>query len=305
MLLEFTGLCNLNCRFCEQGKEIVGSCLCKKTENSVNQINHSSLIPWIINSNVKSVIILGGDPLVCATNEVLSFLTDLMSFDYKGEVIIHSNCVFLNDNIIKNLSTFPFVKVNIVLFGCTNEFLEEIVSVRNPFGRIMDSLRLLKKYKIPIMGTLFLSSLLLQSSDISEINKKLGIPLAYKVLFDPQYTDLSLMSTRQNRSVNSDYYQLQLFEKTNSCLYGQIAIDAAGNVCPCLSLRSFNFGNILNEEINEILAKGTYKKFWYLHKGEIRKCSLCKYRLHCLDCRALEYTALNDLYGEYYCAEEV
>jgi len=73
--------------------------------------------------------------------------------------------------------------------------------------------------------------------------------------------------------------------KHNTCLNQKLSISNNGEVKNCPSMTS-SFGNILNEKLEDIIAKPGFKKLWNINKEKIKKCKFCEFRYVCTDCRA-------------------
>lgn len=71
----------------------------------------------------------------------------------------------------------------------------------------------------------------------------------------------------------------------NTCLNRKIAIDAAGNIKNCPSMKE-SFGNIKDTSLVAAINKPGFKKYWNIKKEEINKCKDCEFRHVCTDCRA-------------------
>lgn len=71
----------------------------------------------------------------------------------------------------------------------------------------------------------------------------------------------------------------------NSCLNRKIAIDTAGNIKNCPSMKEC-FGNIKDTTLAEAMIKPGFQKYWHIKKEEITKCKDCEFRHVCTDCRA-------------------
>lgn len=71
----------------------------------------------------------------------------------------------------------------------------------------------------------------------------------------------------------------------NKCLNRKISIDVNGEIKNCPSM-TFNYGNIRDKELLEIISLEEYKSYWYLTKDKIEVCKDCEYRNVCNDCRA-------------------
>lgn len=66
-----------------------------------------------------------------------------------------------------------------------------------------------------------------------------------------------------------------------------IVINYNGDVLPCAKVPAYILGNILNEELSEIIIKEKYISL--RHIENYLKCSKCKIRLLCRGCPAVGY----------------
>ncbi len=71
----------------------------------------------------------------------------------------------------------------------------------------------------------------------------------------------------------------------NNCLNKKISIDTSGRIKNCPSMR-FDFGNINEVSLIEVVKQESFKSFGYIKKDEIETCKICEFRYMCLDCRA-------------------
>ncbi len=71
----------------------------------------------------------------------------------------------------------------------------------------------------------------------------------------------------------------------NSCLNKKVSIDLEGNIKNCPSM-VHSFGNINNDDIEDIVNSENFKKNWFIHKDLISICKDCEFRHVCTDCRA-------------------
>ena len=71
----------------------------------------------------------------------------------------------------------------------------------------------------------------------------------------------------------------------NSCLNRKVAIDTAGNIKNCPSMKE-SFGNIKDTTLEEAMDMPGFQQYWNIKKAEITKCKDCEFRHVCTDCRA-------------------
>ncbi|MEI7597122.1 MAG: grasp-with-spasm system SPASM domain peptide maturase [Bacteroidota bacterium] len=72
----------------------------------------------------------------------------------------------------------------------------------------------------------------------------------------------------------------------NSCLNRKLSIDSNGNIKNCPALQ-FDYGNINNFDIAEIINKREFQELWHINKDKIETCKDCEFRYVCVDCRAI------------------
>jgi len=88
---------------------------------------------------------------------------------------------------------------------------------------------------------------------------------------------------------------ITLNQSHNSCLYKTMGIDETGFIKNCPSM-SAHFGHVNEVSLLEVVSQPTFRKYWDIHKAQIRTCKVCEFRDICSDCRA--YTQNDDLYGK-------
>jgi SPASM domain peptide maturase of grasp-with-spasm system len=81
----------------------------------------------------------------------------------------------------------------------------------------------------------------------------------------------------------------------NTCLNRKVAIDAEGNIRNCPSLPEV-YGNIMTDDLKEVVSRPEFQKYWNIKKDEITKCKDCEFRYICTDCRAYRENP-DDLYS--------
>jgi SPASM domain peptide maturase of grasp-with-spasm system len=91
-------------------------------------------------------------------------------------------------------------------------------------------------------------------------------------------------------NINSDdfYPNLLLFtesQKHNTCLNRKISIDIEGYIRNCPSMKQ-HYGNIRDTSLQQALEHPDFKKYWNVHKDQIKVCKDCEFRYICTDCRA-------------------
>jgi SPASM domain peptide maturase of grasp-with-spasm system len=71
----------------------------------------------------------------------------------------------------------------------------------------------------------------------------------------------------------------------NTCLNRKISIDKDGYIKNCPSMKQ-HYGNIRDTTLQQALEHPDFKKYWNVHKDQIKICKDCEFRYICTDCRA-------------------
>lgn len=300
--IELTGKCNLDCIFCTDEVQIYRSCGCKKWKgtNSLTAEEYIHIIKDLINLGAKQITFSGGEPLL--EWEVLKKLLELTS--KKGiNSCIYTNGILLDEEkamIIKNCEC----SLNFQLVGYSEVMYNEITKVENSFQKVLEAIQVIEKYKIPT-NYLFVENSINEDTYAEAQAYFSGKDLLRKIIFPPnKYSVKNITREKLNSNIPRNKITLnnyQYLEKNNLCLYKHIFISKEGYVYPCMMLRDFKLGDLKDEKISSIFLKKEYDEFWKLSKSTIEKCDICKRRLLCSDCRAIEYYATNDVRGLKYC----
>jgi len=73
----------------------------------------------------------------------------------------------------------------------------------------------------------------------------------------------------------------------NSCLTGKVAIASNGDVLPCIFARDHVIGNVLKQQLSDIVYNDQLQDIWKLNRDRIDRCKDCEFRYACKDCRPL------------------
>ena len=85
-------------------------------------------------------------------------------------------------------------------------------------------------------------------------------------------------------NLQSDSFSYFYSQKYNICWGHKIAIDIDGSIKVCLWSEK-KLGNILHDNVKDMIIKGVFDEYWNLGKDEIDTCQQCEYRYGCPDCR--------------------
>ncbi len=110
--------------------------------------------------------------------------------------------------------------------------------------------------------------------------------------------NVELSVTREK--MNTDSFSFFYSQAFNSCWGNKVAIDVDGSIKPCLWF-NMSLGNILDNEIRDMIIFCKFKEYWELTKDKIESCDVCEYRYNCFDCRVSAIKEKDYLYAKFPC----
>ena len=300
-IIEISTTCSLKCKFCDpQSTKVEVSCFCKCWPLEVKEFDYTNLIEQLNLLGIHEIIIFGGDPFNDneTKHRLYKLLDEVMKVNPSIRVGIMTNGCYLTEQEIQKLKTYYNLYIHLQLVGTNKDEYDIITKKGSAFLKLQDNIRILKENGIPVMASVLICNAEMLDH-VNENMEELDIKFVTKYLFNKKWMDSAVLRNPSNRKKKIDFLSYQISKKLNTCLYGQIFVSGDQKIYPCPFLRDFEWGNLRENSIQEILHKGEYKKFWYMSKEKIDPCVHCKYRLHCFDCRALEYSVNGKLREEY------
>lgn len=134
---ELTPLCNMNCKMCY---------VRKSKEEQEEEGSLLKTVDWIkiakeaVDQGLLYLLITGGEPFLYPG--VLELLEELNKL---GLVIsLNTNGTLITEEVVERLTKFPPVKINITLYGASNETYSKLCQNPNGFDQVMNAIHLLK-----------------------------------------------------------------------------------------------------------------------------------------------------------------
>lgn len=304
VVIELTGKCNLNCKYCKEENIVYRSCGCKKwttcVEKELNLDKWEAIVQDTISLGVKQAIFSGGEPLMYWNT-------------LKHLIILFTNsnvkCTILTNGTLINSKMALFLKeysVNLVfqVFDCTEEDYTNTTKEPWSYNAFINGLKIIERNKIDHSISLVVS--VFNQDRLDEIRtffkgKKINLMYLYPTNeFYPNKL-LNRLLDPEEREIPVNLYNYQILEKYHNCLYGQIFISAEGKIYPCMMMRQEELGNVFEEPLYKIFNQQRHKKFWNTPKKNVHYCDNCARSLFCFDCRALDAFATQDYQGMKYC----
>ncbi len=324
---ELTSRCNFNCKMCYVHNQ--DAALCKKTEKSAE---------WWINLGKKAaekgtifLLLTGGEPLV--REDFSEIYTELSKMGFI--ISINTNGYLLNDKILELFKKYPPSRVNISLYGASEETYECVTGVRG-FERVLSNIEALRAMGIDVrINGSFTKYNYKDYRAIYDIGKKLGVHIkATPYMFPPvlvggetgvnpgrlsaeeaainrvewlkvQYSPEEYRQKIENSLKGVDAFELSRDEECSEegkvkCRAGSSSfwINSKGEMCFC-GVAGFPFS------IDELGFDGAWEsvKEFSASVRTPAKCENCKYKHMCCVCAAACYTETGSFSGvpEYIC----
>lgn len=139
--IELTPMCNFSCKMCyvrKSAEEV-------KAEGGLQTVEQ--WIHWAEeakDSGMLYLLVTGGEPFTYPDFWPLYERLTQMGF----VISINSNGSMLTDACVKKLSKMPPKRINITLYGASNETYEKLCGIKNGFDKIIEAVNRLKKYNI-------------------------------------------------------------------------------------------------------------------------------------------------------------
>lgn len=323
LYFETTRECNLSCQFCSAGsnKEYDAS-----KEMTFDEIVHRVLYP-AFDLGTRTIEFSGGEFLLRKDAFDLLEKADQMGI----KIAVVSNGTTLNEKTIKKLKSL--LKENILIALGINSFSSENLNTRDieyerikdvidllenhqininlcvTFGKfnahtIADTIKNIRELKLPFNRIPFVprSCTMLENMLDKETLKNYFFPAILKdfhgyVSFTPFFLPPDFYETLSGQNQTNHKVPTN---PSIGCFCGSFyGINAEGEVAPCpLVSDHFTGGNVLSEDLKDILFNSTLFKKIINRKEFGGKCGKCKYNFTCGGCRAMAYYHDGDLFGE-------
>lgn len=300
LFLVITGECNLNCTFCDTSNNIKRLTGCKKWEmdETLTEEDYYSIIEFSYRNGARNLHILGGNPIL--RNSLLINICE------KAKLVGFSNVIIYtpgeNVKIVDLKDKCDLIVIHITGY---DEKTYNNICKNGDFSKCKENIVEIINNKIPVYFNICLTPEVFKGIDvfeefISEI-KPTGYSYSY-IHFDSDNAEYmkALYDIKIKISSFSDLFFFHA-ERFHPCLYGKLTVFADGTVTVCPLMKNESIGNIRNNNINSIIMDQNYLKYWEMNLGKIDGCKNCGYRYACLDCRAIEASKTNSLYGKEYC----
>lgn len=307
LFVEVTNRCNLNCKFCKEDDVLYRKTGCKKWLSKGKVLSVQEWRDIIIQAkylHCHNFIIIGGEPFLEfeKIKEIVCFIKENIEFDTK--ITIYTNGVLLDNEKIVNFIEKYQINIWLQILSDNNKTYYEITGEEKLFNKISSVIKQLIKHNINYRLSLLVNKF--NENEVENIIENFKHYISIEYIYPIKNNFFSHKYLKQIYDKNRSFVKLSLplydkISKYHNCYKGMLAISCDGSIYPCIMSRQLYLGNIHDITIRSILSSPDYTEYSKLHKGKIEHCKKCHKRYGCFDCRALEMSATNDIYGMRFC----
>jgi len=291
LTIEVTSSCNFLCRHCYVD------------QSSNNFLEYETIIGIIDEARdlgVLDILFTGGEILL--RDDILEIVT--YAREKHIRVSLMSNSSLLTEDFVKSLSNLYISEFSTTLFSLDNEKNDFITRSRGSTHKIMKSLELLEKYKIPTRVKVPLLNI--NGDDYSLIEEycnQHGFTCASSPVIFPRkdkgVEPLEHLTTNEQlsriitsfREKDNDSFPIVFNKKERICksLQYSLAIDSSGKVFPCNSF-FYEVGNIFNDSLKNIwLESSKLREVQDMTNEQLNDCNDCIYNVWCSFCPGISF----------------
>lgn len=298
---EITNKCNMNCTHCCIGND-------KRKEPTLNMLEETvEKTAWYC----KDIRFGGGEPLL--KFDYLKRLLKL-AIELGASPTFTTNCVLLNDEMIKELVEIGIEKIQVSLDG-----IKTYEKQRQPkcVDKVIKNIKKIVDSGIQAYVPMCISKL--NYTEVEEVIKLCaGLGVSVVKLFpvvpmgragkdlmvDPLTLKTVLTEAKHLGSELGIKVQTpKMFSKDEDAYYCRAGVDffhadTEGNISPCMFLRDIILGNIHTQDFKEIIKNG--KRFHKMNLSQVDdECLKCEYFEKCrTGCWAMSYAYNGKLLGK-------
>lgn len=306
LFIELTNECNLNCEFCNYDNILYRKTGCKRWESKFSPLSENEwekIIDQAIKLQCSNFIIIGGEPFF--NYGKLKKIVEHINKHENMRITIFTNGVLLNNDEIIKFIKRNNIKICLQILSDNNSTYKIICKSEKIFDAVSSSVNKLVKNNIP-HNILFLINKYNENEveRISHTFKDSSIKFEFIYPIKNNFYSHKYIEQMYDRSKNFIKPSLPLFEKLsnyNFCYKNTLAVSCDGLIYYSIMSRKLYLGNIKNLSLCEVLSTNKAHEVAELCKEKIDGCSSCNRKYGCLDCRALEMSATDNILGMEFC----
>lgn len=303
IIFEITNKCNLRCKHCYTN---AGA----KKEDELSTKEIKELIDYLATIGVVNIVISGGEPLLHPDFfDILAYVRSKPM-----SVIVFTNGTLVTEKVVQQFKALSILSVVTSLDGATPGTNDSFRGVLKSYEKIIESIKLFKKYDIPVRVNVCLHKGVLSEIDaLLDLFKKLHItdysiwPVSYTGR--PDNADF-VITPEEYRTVMEQLKEYEFAEGVKNefpynprlinCGIGRssLTIKSDGTVVSCSPFPdSMSLGNIREDSLTEIWNTSAFlKKVRCISVFESDMCKECQHASVCLGgCMANNYRTTGEI----------
>lgn len=250
---------------------------------------------------------IGGEPLLY--RPLLSLIDEARTLGFSF-IEIFTNGTLLTEEMAQALAERQ-VHVAISLHGSRPETHDQITQQPGAFASVHDNLLMLRRHYVPIrLAAVMMEQNQDELEQIAALAQRLGVeqfnydlirPVGRGQRAESKPTKEELLRPKWLLSPNFFTSQESYLRNRwwHPCWAAELAVTHNGNILPCIFSRDHVIGNLLDNQLSDVLASDRLRDLWGLTKDKVAVCRDCEYRYACDDCRPLAEGESGDLYAKY------
>jgi radical SAM protein with 4Fe4S-binding SPASM domain len=264
VLLELTYGCNFACRFCYNPVFRKGQA--RKASEEIPQQpltleEYAGLLDKLKKGGVLFLTLSGGEPLMHHHFWEILEEAKRQSFGIR----LFTNGSLINEKNAERIHKIGVFCVEISIYGADEECYDEVTGRGEDFGKVVEAVKLLKKYGIMVYLKCILTKFTEKQTDkIQDLADELGVILRWDPVLSPSEDglDYPLMYRASNEGLEKlltgpkfkvGSSPFDRGEGDSICTIGRVSvnIDPFGNINPCAQWKE-SLGNIRKNDIFDI-----------------------------------------------------
>ncbi|MCB1194370.1 MAG: radical SAM protein [Leptospiraceae bacterium] len=281
--IEVTNKCNFKCIHCYG--------MFGEDKGKIIQLNDFEVILNNLKQlQVDSIQLIGGEPLIIG-KKLKDYI--ILATKFVKNIEIYTNASLIDDDFAKFFKDKD-IKIAISAYDSNNNH-DKITKRNGSFIRLQKSIKILESYDIPYRVAIVKTKLnpnatpknLKESLNITKGNVRDDVVRltgrGNLSLLDINLIERQLITIENFKSnkIQSDFVKSNMVK--HNCFSSKIYIDVNLDVYPCVMERKVSYGNMMNQDLSQILTSNN--NLFNFTKDNIEECKDCEFRYACFDCR--------------------
>lgn len=267
---ELSPKCNLNCKMCYvrmSSEQVKSSGYLEKAADEWIELGKKCR-----DAGMLFLLITGGEPFLL--KDFRKIYTELAKMGFI--IKINTNATMIDKDTIEWLRVIPPSKINITVYGSSNETYEKLCNSPNGFDQVSNAIDLLKNANIPVKISMTLTEYNINDmEDIYKFAKEKNIEIrTTSYIFPPARKDESKVGVGERMSSEKAAYYELMGEKLRLSNEGLIKKSQNIKKMICLREEQIREGD---SKLIPMSCRAGRCTFWINWKGEMTPCGMMNF----------------------------